>query len=150
MVGGFFFARPAPLFLFLGTDAYPHVFPDRNLGARPEDLCRGEIYPVHHVRLDPDAGCDSVALQPGRDVRCAGYSSEAANGACFAAVTHRTSAFRGFLSGVCHQSATVPAAYLASGRTHRSAHGGFRDSRGSDAETGHLRDAAILLAAVSG
>ena len=51
-----------------------------------------------------------------------------------ASAAHRTLALRRFLPRVCHQSAAVPAAHMAAGRAHRSAHCRLRDSRGRDAE----------------
>ncbi len=51
--------------------------------------------------------------------------------------------------GIRDQGAALPSSHLAAGRAHRSADRGLGDARGRTAENGHVRHAAVLLAAVS-
>ena len=140
------------LFLFfrlLGTDADPDVLHDRHLGPRAPHL-RGVKFILYTMF---GSILMLVAIlwlyNTGRHVRPAGDSRRCCSRAVALRAAHRTAALRRVLPGVRDQGAALPAAHLAAGRAHRSAHGRLRDPRGRDAEARHLRHPALLPAAFS-
>ena len=61
-------ARPVPLLFLLGSDPDTDGAADRHVRARPQGLRRGEVFPLHHDRLDVHAGGDSMALREDRQL----------------------------------------------------------------------------------
>ena len=53
--------RHVPVLRVLGVHAGADVLPDRHLGRHAAHVRRGQVLPVHHGRLDPDAAGDRLA-----------------------------------------------------------------------------------------
>jgi hypothetical protein len=56
-------------FVFWEVSLVPDVLSDRHLGPRAPHLLRRQVLPLHHGRIDADAGGDHLPLQSGRHVR---------------------------------------------------------------------------------
>jgi hypothetical protein len=142
-------AGPVSVLRVLGSLAGAHVLPDRHLGPRPAHLRRGEVLPVHHGRLGADAGGHHLPLQSRADVQLPGHSGHELERPAFVRARRADAALPGLLRRLRHQGAALPAAHLAAGRARGSAHGRLRDAGLRHAEDGHLRNSALLPAAVS-
>ena len=74
LIGVFTSLDLVPVLLLLGSDADPDGAADRHVRPRTQGLRRGEVFPVHHDRLDVHAGGDSVALCQDRQLRFCHHS----------------------------------------------------------------------------
>ena len=126
--------RPVPVLRVLGADADPDVLPDRNLGARAQILRRLQVHPVHHARLDPDAGRDPV---PGKCRARAAWPSDlrfAGALRCRTQPSRSYLAVRRLCARLCDQGSDVAGAYVAARRAYRGTHGGLGHPGRRDAQ----------------
>ena len=142
-------ARSLPVLRVLGADAGTDVPDDRHLGRRGAHPRHGEVLPLHDVWLDADARGHSVPrVHVWRDHR------QAVVRLLRSAARHDPAARADLALGrilalVPHQSADVPAAHVAAGRTHRGPDCRLDHSGRGHAQDGHLRLPSLLDGAVS-
>ncbi len=148
---GVFLAQDLFLFyVFWEVSPGADVLPDRHLGPRAAHLRRGEVLPLHHGRFGADAGGHHLPLQPRRHLQLRRHPATSSPAAAWSSPSvEQMLLFLAFFVAFAIKVPLFPLHTWLPDAHVEAPVGRFRDAGLRHAEDGHLRNPALLPAAVS-